>query len=255
MVDVFIKCGEKIYNPAVKDGLSLSLERVGVCGKVDFEVYYDEALNIEHGNVVMLKVDGIDLFYGFVFILKEKPKTRTIKITAYDQLRYLKNKETYSYTNKTASDVIKMIANDFRLNVGDLADTKYKIASRVEDNKTLFDIILWALDETLKNTGRLYVFYDDFGKLRLKDVEHLKLDILIDDFESYDMTSSIDDETYNQIKLTKENKETGVNEVYIAKNSSNINKWGMLQYYETADDGINPKNQADVLLSLHNKLK
>lgn len=35
----------------------------------------------------------------------------------------LKNKDTYVYTNKTASEVIKMVAEDFQLNVGELEDT------------------------------------------------------------------------------------------------------------------------------------
>ena len=42
-----------------------------------------------------------------------------------------------------------MIAEDFGLSVGALEDTEYVIASRTEDNATLFDIAQNALDETL----------------------------------------------------------------------------------------------------------
>ncbi|MFR8334419.1 MAG: hypothetical protein ACLU9S_20410 [Oscillospiraceae bacterium] len=73
-----------------------------------------------------------------------------IQITVYDQLYYLKNKDTYVYSGKTATAVLRMIAEDFQLNVGSLEDTGYVIGSRVEDNHTLFDIIQNALDETLK---------------------------------------------------------------------------------------------------------
>lgn len=41
------------------------------------------------------------------------------------------------YENKTARDLIKMIAEDFKLNIGDIESTGHTIASRVEDNQTL----------------------------------------------------------------------------------------------------------------------
>ncbi len=78
-----------------------------------------------------------------------------------------------------------------KLNVGTIEDTGYIIASRVEDNKTLFDIIQNALDLTLQNRKKLYVLYDDFGKLTLKNVESMKLNLMIDDetAENYSYTS------------------------------------------------------------------
>ena len=71
------------------------------------------------------------MFYGFVFTKSRSGRTpNVIEVTAYDQLRYFKNKDTYVYSNKKASDVIKMIAEDFGLSVGALEDTGYVIASR-----------------------------------------------------------------------------------------------------------------------------
>lgn len=254
---MYIKNGENLLCPSIVDGVKLNYDRVGVCGKFEFEVYLDDVLSVTHGDGVILKVDNVDVFYGFIFILKENPKKKTIKITAYDQLRYLKNKESYAYSNMSASDVVRMIANDFRLNLGIIDDTGYKISSRIEEDKTLFDIILSALDITLKNTGRLYVLYDDFGKLMLRDVENLLLDVLIDadTATSFDYKSLIDSGAYNKIKITKQNDDTGLQDTFIAKDSENMNKWGILQWVEKADDGINPANQANTLLSLYNRPK
>ena len=39
------------------------------------------------------------------------------KRQAYDQLRYFKNKDTISYTNKTYADVLKMLAADYGLSL------------------------------------------------------------------------------------------------------------------------------------------
>lgn len=71
--------------------------------------------------------------------------------------------------------------------------------------------------------------------------------------ENFEYTSSIDSDTYNKVKLTYDNDETGKREVYISQDSSNINKWGVLQYYDTLSKGENGAAKADALLSLYNK--
>lgn len=102
------------------------------------------------------------MFYGFVF-KKKRDKGGTIDVVAYDQLRYLKNKDTITEEGLKASDLLKRIATDFRLNLGTVEDTGYTLETIVEENQTLFDMIQSALDETLMNTKQLYVLYDDAG--------------------------------------------------------------------------------------------
>lgn len=206
-----------------------------------------------------MKVDGDPVFFGFVF-KKQKSKDKVYTVTAYDQLRYLKNKDTKVYENKTADQFVKMIADDFSLNVGKLENTGYVIASRVEENTSLFEMVENALDLTLTNTGEMYVLFDDFGKLTLKALSSMYVGVpsaylMIDEEtgENYEYTSSIDDNTYNKIKLTYDNEETGYRDVYIARDSGNINRWGVLQYFDTLQKGENGQAKADALLSLYNK--
>ena len=101
----------------------------------------------------------------------------------------------------------------------------------------------------------MYVLYDDFGKLCLKNLERMKVGILIDEEtgQNFDYESSIDSDTYNQIKLTYDNSETGKREVFMAKDSSNINKWGVLQYFDTIDEKTNGAVKAKALLDLYNQ--
>jgi hypothetical protein len=256
-VELLIDNGTSLIQPIVEGGIQWTTERTGSPSILKFTVVKDDLLGdvgFQEGNAVRFRVDEKDVFYGFVFT-KKRSKGNTIEVTAYDQLRYLKNKDTYVYENKTAADVIKMIANDFNLNLGLIEQTKYMIPSRVEDNQTLFDIIQNALDLELQNKGELFCFYDQFGHLTLNNVAYMKLDLLIDaeTGENFDYTSTIDSETYNKIKLTYDNKETGEREVYIAKDSSNINRWGVLQYCEKLQEGENGKAKADALLELYNK--
>ena len=253
--ELMIQHGNNIMLPAVVEDVAIEWERQGQPGKMTFEVVKTDGLSFQEGDPCRFSVDGTPIFYGFVFEKSRKGSNpKIIKVTAYDQLYYLKNKDTYVYANKTATELVRMIAEDFQLRLGSLVDTGYKIASRVEDDQTLFDIIQNALDETLKATGQMYVLYDDVGKLALKPLGELKLNMLVDDETAgdYDYKSSIASQTYNTVKLSYENKDTGTREIYIAQDSSHINQWGVLQYYEKLDNSTNAKAMADALLDLYN---
>ncbi len=254
MIELLIQNGNRVYQPPVEDGITWETERKGQPGKLTFSVVNDGKLSFQEGNPVSLKFDGVKVFYGFIF-KKERDKGNIIKVVAYDQLRYFKNKDTYVYSNKTANELIEMIAKDFNLNIGTLEKTSFKIASRIEDNKSLFDIVQNALDLTLQSKNKMYVLFDDFGKLTLKDVESMKINLMIDDEagENFKYTSTIDGETYNKVKLSYENEETGKREIYISQDSTNMNNWGVLQYFETIDDKVNGKAKADALLKLYNR--
>ena len=252
-MELLLEHNKKIYIPVVEEGIEWSTERVGVPGKLTFKIHNDNVLKITEGDVIRFKWDDKNIFYGFIFSIK-RDKEQILSITAYDQLRYLKNKDTYVYENKTASDVIKMIASDFKLKTGVIADTGYRIPSRVEDGQTLFDIIINALDATMEHKKTMYIMYDDFKKITLKKLNDMYVDVLIDEstIENFDYSSSIDGETYNQIKLYFDNEETGQRDVYIAKDSNNIGNWGTLQYYESIEKGEDGKSKADALLKLYN---
>lgn len=252
-IELLIQNGNKVYAPVVQEGIEWDTERKGSPGKLSFTIIKDQNINFTEGCPVRLVVDGMKVFYGFIFTQK-RDKQQNIAVTAYDQLRYLKNKDTYVYTNKTASNFIKMIANDYRLNLGTIESTSFVIASRVEDNTTLFDMIQNALDLELTNKKTMYVLYDDFGKLTLKSIEGMKVGVVIDEEtgENFDYTSTIDSQTYNKIKLVYENEKTGKREVYVAQDSNNISNWGVLQYYDTLQEGENGPAKVNALLSLYN---
>ena len=177
--ELLIQNGNKVFIPVVQEDIQWTTERKGNPGKLTFKVHLDDVLDITEGNAVRLKWNGANIFYGFIFS-KKMDKERIITVTAYDQLRYLKNKDTYVYKNKTAGEVIQMICADFQMQTGSIEDTGFKIASMVEDNQTLFDIIQNALDATMENQKYMYVMYDDFGKVTLKGLDNMRLNLLID---------------------------------------------------------------------------
>lgn len=253
-VELFIQHNSTIQFPVVKEGARLTLERKGTPGKLEFTVVKGPGLNFAEGDPVKLTVNGTAMFYGFVF-KKMRDKGGTIDVVAYDQLRYLKNKDTITEEGLKASDLLKRIATDFRLNLGTVEDTGYTLETIVEENQTLFDMIQNALDETLMNTKQLYVLYDDAGKLTLKNINAMKLNLLIDEEtgENFSYKSSIDEQTYNKIKLAYNDEKTGKRELFIAQDGAKMNQWGVLQYFEEVQTQTGASAKADALLKLYDQ--
>ena len=254
-VEILIQ-NDQIYLPAVEGSVKLEQSRKGAPAKLTFTVLKDGVLNFQEGNPVTMRFNGKPVFAGFVF-KKSRSDGLQINVTAYDQLRYLKNKDTLSYTNKTYAELLSMIATDYHLQVGTVADTKYKIPSRIEEG-TLLDMLQNASDLTVVNTGVLYVLYDDFGKLTLKPLKDMILDVVVDEdtAKGYDYESSIDKDTYNKIKLAVDNDQTGERETHVTNEPVNQGKWGQLQYYEKIDGSPTAAvlaERAKILLNYYNK--
>lgn len=253
-LELLIQNGSTIYYPVVEGKIKLTWERKNTPGKLEFTVVKDGVINFQEGNPVKLTVDGTPMFYGFVF-KKRRDNGPTITVTAYDQLRYLKNKDTITAEGLKASDLLKRIATDFRLNLGAVEDTGFTIEIVDEQNQTLFDMMQNALSETLLNTKQLFVLYDDCGKLTLKNINAMRVPLLIDPetAENFDYTSSIDDQTYNKIKLIYNNEKTGKRELYVAQDGDKMNLWGVLQYFEELQGATGAAAKADALLKLYDQ--
>lgn len=221
--------------------ISWSTVRVGKASELSFTLVIEKGLEINEGSIIYFKKDNHSIFYGYIFKISRK-LDETLEITAFDQIRYLLNKDTYVFKNKRADEIINKIARDFNLKTGIIENTNYKIPLMVEDGQTLIDIIYKSLDNTLINTGQMYVLYDCFGSLTLKNISNMLTDIIIGDsslLTSYSYDRSIDGDSFNKIKLYKDNKKTGKREVFIIRDSNNIKKWGLLQYYEKVNDKLN----------------
>ena len=243
-----------VYYPAVEDGVKLEQERSGSPSKLTFTVLKDDNISFGEGDAVRFKYKGENVFFGYVFS-KSRSKDGLIEVVAYDQMRYLQNKFTYVFANKSATEIIQMVCNDFGIQTGSMEDTGYKIPSLIEENMSLFDIILDALDETLRMTGELYILYDNFGSLELKNLANMKTDILIDSetAEDFDYKSSIDDDTYNKIVLYYVDEETNERIPFTASDDANIEQWGLLQYFEEVKVESSGQSKANAMLELYNK--
>ena len=250
-----IQHNNKLFSPPVEEGVEIEWERTGSPGKLTFTtVKVNNAdMSFSEGDAVCFYYDDKPMFMGYVFT-KSRDKEHRIKVTCYDQLRYLKNKYSYVFENKTASQIIKALCDDFNLHIGDLDDTGYTLPSIAEENKSAFDIILTVLEETLVNTGNMFVLYDDFGKLTVKNCANMVSNVLIfeDSAENFDYSTSIDDETYNSIVLYYKDKDEKI-QLFTASSPNTIAQWGTLRYFEEVQKPAIGQHKADSLLKLYNR--
>ncbi|WP_018306351.1 XkdQ/YqbQ family protein [Desulfitobacterium hafniense] len=238
--------------------------RIGKAGSLSLTLIknspdQDQSFKYANGDIVYVQMqDGTKVFYGYIFSI-DGGKDEAVKITCYDQLRYLMASDTYVFSNVTASEVVKQIATDFKLKLGRVDDTGYKIPTMSEDNQKLMDIICKALDLTLINSGKNHVLFDDFGALSVRNVEDFSLDFIIGDYSlmtDYSHKVSIDSDTYNRVKLYRDNKVTGKRDAYIAQDSANMAKWGVLQLSQSVDEEMNEAQISellDALITLKNR--
>ncbi|MDR0222614.1 MAG: hydrolase [Oscillospiraceae bacterium] len=256
MFELSVDNKRRVFSPLTRgDVLCESFYR-GRCGKLSFGAVgggAGEDFEIREGDSVGLKANGTGLFFGIVFS-KKTYGDGVVSLTAYDQLRYLKNRDTYVYGGKKASDVVKMIAGDYLLRTGEISETEYVIPSRVEDNATLLDIIENALDLEKEHKGKRYALFDDFGKLSLKSEAEMFSRVVVDDCSAADFRCfSSADNRFNRVKLFRADKKTGKREIFVAENEKSVESLGVLQYYAKIGDGENGGEKARSILALRDR--
>ncbi len=237
---------------------SWTTNRTGSPGTFKFTLNKCADIAFLEGDVVRFSVDGQLQFYGWVFT-KVKNRWDEIEVTCYDRLRYLKANASYAFYDYKVGDMIAQIAADFQLDVGAVADTGYAIPSFIKEDESVLDMIGEAVQQTLLNTGKIYVFYDDGNGLALTEAADMISPVMIGErslLTDYEYKTDIDEQTYNSVKLARPNEQTGRADVVIAEDSANIGQWGLLQLYQTVDGDVNDAQmlaQAQASLAYYNR--
>ncbi len=238
--------------------VTYTTNRTGSPGTLKFTINASGGVSFVEGDPVRFSVDGQLVFYGWGFT-KSRNRYAVIDVTCYDQLRYLKASASYCFTGRAAGEIIQEIAHDFQLQTGTLDDTGYSIPLLVMEEKTCLDVISTALQRTLLATGKLYTFFDDGGALSLREAGSMVAEGVVGTgslLTDYTYKTDIDAQTYNSIKLSRPNEETGRADVFQAIDSGNIDRWGLLQLYQTVDEALNDAQveaQARSMLRYHNR--
>lgn len=257
MIEFLVEVDNKIYeiSQLITD-VSYTDKLNDGCSKIEFS-YLNKDLVIKNGSTIRFKYNNTNVFFGYVFKVKRK-NSAEISITAYDQLRYCKAKDTIVVSNMSLASLVKKMCGYFNLRVGSL-NSNFIIPDSIQDDKTWLDIIYNAISDTLMSKGKKYSLRDEFGYIALRDLEELKSNLVLGDQSlvyDFEYEKSIDDDFYNIIKLVSDNESTGKRDTYIVKDSASMSKYGTLQYFKALDKNYNSsqaKDMANNLLKLYNR--
>ncbi|UED79196.1 hypothetical protein FH508_0017315 [Lysinibacillus sp. CD3-6] len=244
--------------------LSWKTEKTGKASELTVNLLNPNPLEnkIVSGAIVRV-IDGKHkVFYGYSF-KAGFGKDSDFNIIAYDQLKYLMYEDTFVIPSMLAEKAIERICSIANLQLSSVAKTGFTTPGMVEEDKKALDVIMKCIDSAIVATNQSFVFMDEFGSLGLHNINELVIpptDFYIGEeslLYDYDYSVSIED-SYNRVKLVLDDKETSKRRVFIAQDSSNIAKWGQLQYYKKVDENMTPsqiESLLNVLLTVHNTEK
>ncbi|WP_337980655.1 XkdQ/YqbQ family protein [Lysinibacillus sp. JNUCC-52] len=244
--------------------LSWKTEKTGKASELTVNLLNPNPLEnkIVSGAIVRV-IDGKHkVFYGYSF-KAGFGKDSDFNIIAYDQLKYLMYEDTFVIPSMLAEKAIERICSIANLQLISVAKTGFTTPGMVEEDKKALDVIMKCIDSAIVATNQSFVFMDEFGSLGLHNINDLVIpptDFYIGEeslLYDYDYSVSIED-SYNRVKLVLDDKETSKRRVFIAQDSSNIAKWGQLQYYKKVDENMTPsqiESLLNVLLTVHNTEK
>lgn len=230
-------------------------------GKCTFTVYKSNTLAFWEGATISIKIDGRGVFKGYIQKKERNSDTQIIKCTAYDQLLFWKSKDMKLLENMTSDQIFELLCKERNLTYEVIDKSNYICTPRIAKDETLYDMMRTALWDTHIYSGNWFIIRDNFGTLNHIHILSLRTNLMFGDesgITDFTYSSDISSDTYNYIKLYKDNDDSGKREVYVVEDSSTIARWGQLQLYEGINNNMTPaqiEERAKNLLSYHNTVK
>ena len=214
----------------------------------------------EDGNLIYLKINGQhNQFKGYIF--KTEKHGFNCDITAYDQMIYMQlSKDSRTYKNKKASELLLNLCDDYGIHVVDKAqimDSGYTIPERVEDNVSLLDMMINALDLTKENTGKRFYLWDDFGSISLhpEDWLAIKTSFVSQGFiEDYRYTEDLS-ESCTVVKVVQETDDKNKPKEFIVKDDERIKWYGKIQHYAKINKDEDGQKKAETIYNDNASIK
>ena len=189
-------------------------------------------LDEKHGHLVQFSVSRRMQFKGYVTKVAQDGK-HIVRVTARDQIFYLKSRDILYTENMTASEIFT-----------DICDRKSRMVHRVDapaakvldphyhgTDYTMFAAIKLAIDKANVAEGKQYLIRDEAGVLAFTELSGLLTGLRLGDDEyvfAYLYESSIDDGVYNHVRAFRANEEIGMFDAWLVKDSETIGRWGQL---------------------------
>lgn len=253
-VRLIIKCNGVWLEPPLLDEPQLK-RAMNSAAVLTASVLKNGGLSFNEGAAVRLLADGEAVFCGRVFT-KRRSRPEVIELVAYDELRYLQNRDCCVFSGVTPAAMVKQIAALLGLPVGDLADIDWRLSVKVYDNRRYIDMLNDVLAAVLRARHKHYIVLAENGRLCLRDCRSMQVDICLDlgSFLGYEYRTTIDEGYANRVKLIYEDKRKSLRRQFVAEDKQGIADYGILQYvHKSAAADSETAARAKEQLLQHNK--
>lgn len=205
-------------------------------------------IDVEQGHQCLFSYNGTELFRGII-MKQTQSERKMLEFTAYDNGIYLaNNKDTFTYENKTASEVFRDCCTRFGLPVGEVAKCSYKIPELTKSKTTAFDAIADALSLDFDATGIRHYISSEKGKLNLLTRRENIMQWVIEvgqNLSTYSYTRSIED-IKTRVKMVSKEGTT----IAEKSNSALEGKIGVFQEIDKPDESLTTAQVNDLIDSM-----
>lgn len=205
-------------------------------------------IDVEKGHQCLFNYNGKELFRGII-MTQTQTNRKKLQFTAYDNGIYLaNNKDTFTYENKTASDVFRDCCTRFGLPMGEVAKCSYKIPELTKSKTTAFDAIADALSLDFDATGIRHYVASDKGKLSLLTRRENIMQWVIEvgqNITTYSYTRSIED-IKTRVKMVSKEGTT----IAEKKNAALEKRIGVFQEIDQPDESLTTAQVNDLIASI-----
>lgn len=205
-------------------------------------------IDVEKGHQCLFNYNGKELFRGII-MTQTQTNRKQLQFTAYDNGIYLaNNKDTFTYENKTASDVFRDCCTRFGLPMGEVAKCSYKIPELTKSKTTAFDAIADALSLDFDATGIRHYVASSKGKLSLLTRRENIMQWVIEvgqNITTYSYTRSIED-IKTRVKMVSKEGTT----VAEKKNAALEKRIGVFQEIDQPDESLTTAQVNDLISSI-----
>lgn len=209
------------------------------------------SVDCENGDQCVFYENGEERFRGII-VKHQQSSAKKLIITAYDNMYYLaNNKDSFCYSNQTATQIFNDCMTRIGMTGGETADTGYIIPELPKAKTTYYDVLLDALSTTYKATGIRYYISSDKGNIHLRRRMENAMQWVLEsgseqaNITSYDYTKSID-KIRTRVRLLS--KEDAV--VYEQANSALESKIGTFMEIKSVDDTYTAAQMQELVESI-----
>lgn len=214
----------------------------------DGEQHSRVPVDCENGDQCIMYEAENELFRGII-VSHTQSNSKKMVISAYDNAYYLaNNKDSFCYTNKTASQIFSDCMARIGMSGGSVADTVYVIPELPKAKTTYYDVLLDALSTTYKATGCRFYIVSEQGNIHLKRRCENALQWVLEvgaNITSYEYTKSISG-VKTRVRLL-----SGADAVvYEEVNAALEEKIGMFTEIKSIDDSYNTAQMKELVKSV-----